>query len=183
VTQAVLDAIVRGAVEASGAQRGWILRLSGEELRVVAAAGERAVEAIGLTVPTDRGSVGFVVSSGQPLAIAPRPGDDQFAAGVVAALGGQTPASLLCVPCTTDDGIVGALEIVDKYPTGRFTIDDVEVVTLLGGIAGPALSDGDGMAAVPGPEELGNELRQLAMADPARYASVATAVGALLARA
>ena len=88
---------------------------------------------------------------------------------------------MLSVPCATDDGVFGALEVIDKQDGGRFTIDDVEIVTLLGGIAGAALADtSDATATVIPPEELAGELRQLAAGDPARYASVAGVVRALL---
>jgi GAF domain-containing protein len=177
----VLDAIVRAAGDASGAQRGWLLRAVGDELRVVAAAGDRAGSALGVAVPADRGSAGFAVASGQPLAVVPRTEDDQFAVGVAAAMGDR-PASLLCVPCGTDDGVLGALEVIDKQDGGRFSIDDVEVVTLLGGIAGPALADEDPAVDLPSADELGGELRRLAEADPPRYAGVATILEALLAR-
>jgi GAF domain-containing protein len=181
VTQAVLDTLTEAAVGAAGASRGWLLRVEGGELRVVAAAGERPGDAIGLAVPLDRGTAGFVVSSGQPLAAMPRPGDERFAVGVAVALGIDTRA-VLCVPCGTDDAVLGALEVVDKPGGGPFSIDDVELLTLLGTIAGAALAGGDDAAgAVPGPDELAAELRRLAAADPSRYAFVAAAVDALLA--
>jgi GAF domain-containing protein len=182
VSRSVLDAIAQAAVEVSGAARGWVLRLDGAELQVVAAAGERPGDAIGLRVPADAGTAGFAIASGQPLAAAPRPGDDQFTVTVAVSLGIRA-ASVLCVPCGTDDGVLGALEVIDKQDEGRFTIDDVELVTLLGGIAGAALADADASAVtVSAPEELAAELRQLASADPTRYESVASVVSALLAR-
>ena len=182
MTESVLDAITRAAVEASGAAMGWLLRVDGAQLRVVAAAGERPGEALGLTVPAEGGTAGFAVASGQPLAATPRADDDRFTVAVAVALGVRA-TSVLCVPCATDDDVVGALEVIDKQDEGRFTIDDVELVTLLGGIAGAALADDEaGGVAVAGPDELAGELRQLAGADPARYESVASIVSALLAR-
>ena len=176
---AVLDAITEAAVGASGAANGWLVQAVDDGLRVVAAAGGRPGDALGLTVPADRGTTGFVVASGQPLAAVPSPDDDRFSVIVAQALGIR-PTSVLSVPCATDDGVFGALEVIDKQDGGRFTIDDVEIVTLLGGIAGAALADAGDAAPVVSPEELASGLRQLAVADPARYASVADAVRALL---
>ena len=177
---AVLDAITEAAVGASGAANGWLVQAVDNELRVVAAAGGRPGDALGLTVPADRGTTGFVVASGQPVAAVPNPDDDRFSVTVAQALDIR-PTSVLSVPCATDDGVLGALEVIDKQEGGRFTIDDVEIVTLLGGIAGAALVDASGAAAtVTPPEELAGELRQLAAGDPARYASVAGVVRALL---
>ena len=92
-----------------------------------------------MVVPVGAGTVGYVVSSGQPMAIAPRGADPRLSEGLGARLG-RMPASLLCVPCHHEDAIVGALELVDKAGGAPFSIDDVELVTLLGGIAGAALS-------------------------------------------
>lgn len=180
MTESVLAAIAEAAVGASGASQGWLLRLADGQLRVVAAAGDRPGDAVGITVPADRGPAGFAVASGQPLATVPRPDDDRFTVGVAAALGVRA-ASVLCVPCPTDEGVLGALEVIDKREGGSFSIDDVELVTLLGGIAGAALAETDGAVSVAAPEELAAELRQLATADPGRYASIASIVGALLA--
>jgi GAF domain-containing protein len=181
MTEPVFDAIVQAAVGASGAEQGWLLGLSDGVLRVVSAAGERPGDVLGVTVPADQGTAGFAVASGQPLAAVPRAGDDRFTVGVAASLGLRA-SSVLCVPCGTNDGVLGALEVVNKVD-GAFTIDDVELVTLLGGIAGAALADeGSSANNVPPPEELGGELRELASTDPSRYAAVAVAISALLAQ-
>ena len=181
MTESVFDAITAASVAATGASRGWLLRLTDAELRVVAAAGDRAGDALGVSVPADLGTAGFAVASGQPLAALVRADDDRFTVGVARAVGiGAT--SVLCVPCTTDDGVVGALEVIDKVGGGPFSIDDVELVTLLGTIAGAGLVGFDGEAvAVATPEELASELRQLSTADPSRYASIAALVSSLLA--
>ena len=180
-SSAVLEALARAAVDATGAARGWIVAPDGDQLRVVAAAGDRPGDALDLTVPSDGGSAAFVIQSGQALALTARAGDRRVTAGVAAALG-QPPTSVLCVPCLGDDEVLGALEVVDAV-AGAFTVDDVEVVTLLGGIAGAALAEaGEGPGPVPDPAELGAELAQLAAAEPARYAVVAAVVRELLAR-
>jgi sigma-B regulation protein RsbU (phosphoserine phosphatase) len=179
---AVLGAIIHAAVGASGAGRGWLLHPDGStDLRVVAAAGDRPGDALGLRVPAERGSAGFVVASGQPFAAAIRPGaDDRFTVAVALAIG-VTPTSVLCVPCGTEEGVFGALEVIDKQGGGSFSIDDIELVTLLGGIAGAALASFDDAGEVASPEELVAELRHVAADDPARYASMATLIRSLLA--
>jgi len=181
MTEFVLGAIVEAAVGASGAGRGWLLRLDDVELRVVAAAGDRPGDVLGVTVPADAGTAGFAVASGQPVAAVPRADDDRFTVGVARALGIRA-ASVLCVPCPTEEGVLGALEVIDKLEGGPFSIDDVELVTLLGGIAGAALADGDaGAVGTPTPDDLAGELHQLAAADPSRYGAIAAAISALLA--
>ena len=76
---------------------------------------------------------------------------------------------MLCVPCLHDDAVLGALELVDKAGGGPFSFDDVELVTLLGGIAGAALSV-RGTEVVPrSPAEFATELARLASSDPGAY--------------
>jgi GAF domain-containing protein len=179
---AVLQAIVEAATEATAATEGWILAARDDRLHVLAAAGDRPGQVLGASVPAGEGTAGYVVASGQPLALAPRPDDARAAAGVSGLIGLQ-PTSVLCVPCADEDSVAGALEVVDKAGGGRFSLDDVELATLLGGIAGAALVEITGSAAgVPTPAELAGGLERLAGAEPARYAALAATVSALLDR-
>lgn len=178
----MLQAIVDATADATVASEGWILAPRGDRLQVMAAAGDRPGRLLGASVPASEGTAGYVVASGQPLALAPRPDDPRAASGVAGLLG-LHPASVLCVPCTGDDTIAGALEVVDKAGGGRFSLDDVELATLLGGIAGTALAELTGAASrVPAPAELAGDLERLADTEPARYAALAAAVSALLDR-
>jgi GAF domain-containing protein len=175
----VLQAIARAALDATGAAAGWVLALEGERLRAVGAAGERAGELVGVEVPADVGTPGYVVSSGQPIALAPRGTDPRLEEGLGARLG-RLPASVLCVPCLHDDAVLGAMELVDKAG-GPFSFDDVELVTLLGGIAGVALSVAGTEVTPRPPVAFARELEVLAGSDPAAYARLATVLEALLA--
>ena len=181
----VLRALAEAAVTATGASDGWLLAVEDDVLRVVAVAGSgtASLPALDATIPAGAGSAGFVAASGQPLAVSPRGEDPRFDEGTSQLLG-RRPTSVLSVPASTDDGVVGVLEVVDKAGGGSFSFDDVEMATLLADIAGVALVQAEGAAvtAVPRPAELGGELERLAASDPARYAGVAAAVAALLDR-
>ena len=158
----VLDAIVANAVAITGAAAGRLMVHDGDDLIVVATAGLDELP-IGSRVPATEGSAGYVVASGQPLAMA-----------------GQGDA-VLCVPCPVDAAVVGALELVDKTGGIPFTFDDVELATVLAAVAGPALAHRDQPAVeVPDPEALGIALGHLAAADSVRYAQVASIVSALI---
>jgi GAF domain-containing protein len=176
----VLTSITEAAVGATGSSHGWLLALDADGLEVVAAVGSGTAKLVGRRVPAGSGAAGYVAASGQPLALSGGARDSRLSEGVVAELG-QRPASVLCVPCVTDDDVVGAIELIDKHGGEGFSFDDVELVTLLGGIAAPALAASAGGAAVTDPEHLAGELARLADADPARYAMVASVVEALLA--
>jgi phosphoserine phosphatase RsbU/P len=176
----VLEAVARAALDATGAGAGWVLALEGERLRAVATAGERAGELVGTQLPAGAGPAGYVVSSGQPIAIAPRGGDPRLGEGLAARLG-QPATAVLCVPCFYDDAVTGALELVDKAGRRPFSFDDVELVTLLGGIAGAALGVAGTETAARPPAEFSAELTQLARSDPAAYARLSVVLEALLA--
>jgi GAF domain-containing protein len=189
----VLHAIVRAAVDATGAARGWLVAADPTGTTIVAAVGDEASNLIGATIEPGTGTAGFVIASGQPIALVPRDNDPRFDQGVTALLGPgpgrHRPSSVLSVPCASEDDVVGALELIDRTDGGvggnsGFTFDDVELATLLAGIAGVALTqDRGGSAAVPEPQQLSSELSRLADEDPTRYAAVAAAVSALLSRA
>lgn len=176
----VLDELVRCAAETTAAELGFLLRADGGSLSVVATVGEAAADLRGTQVPADAGVAGYVVASGQPVALGARSGDPRLSEGLTGMLA-RPPESVLCVPCTAEDATVGALQLQDKAE-GHFSFDDVELATLFAGIAGVALADTGGAATVPDPAELGGELQRLAHADPGRYTTIARVVEALLAR-
>lgn len=180
----VLHAILRSAVEATGAADGWLVAVddAADELVVVSTVGDNARRLLGVTVNEDEGFAGFVVGTGQPLAIEPSADDPRFADGLTPRLG-RRPRTLLCVPCEDDDDVVlGAIELVDKAG-GGFSYDDLELVTVLAGVAGVSLRHGGGGATlIPTPAELGRQLLDLAGADPVRYAQVAELVATLARR-
>jgi GAF domain-containing protein len=178
----VLDSVVEAAVHATGAAAGWLVGGNGDGQRVVAADGEGTREFLGRPVGPGEGVAGFVVASGQPLALSTL-GNDPRLRGGVEALRGTLPASVLCVPCLSDDAVVGALELVDKRAGGAFTYDDLELVTLLAGVAGAALAADRGAGPVPSPAELGADLEQLLAIDGRRYRAVAAVVSGLIANA
>lgn len=183
---AVLDAVVRAAVDATGATWGWVVARNETEtgapgLRVAAAAGgDEPGRLLDAAIDSDTGTVGLVVATGQPMAIVPRSGD-ATARGGVGGLLGIAPRSVLCVPCG-DHEVLGALELIDKAGSGGFSFDDVELATLLAGVAGAALETQAPPAGPPSASELARSLEQLERSDPADYATVAPIVAALLAR-
>jgi GAF domain-containing protein len=178
VEDPVLAALVRTAAGATQASTTWISLIEGDTLRVVAAFGTLAPRIRGLSVPIG-GSAGFVASSGQPLALAPRAGDSNINAGVLAAIG-VVPSGLVTLPCLYDDDVVGVLELIDKDGAGRFDFADVEIAQLLTDVAGPALAARSETAVEIGPEELAAQLRALAATDPDRFGRVAWVITTLL---
>jgi sigma-B regulation protein RsbU (phosphoserine phosphatase) len=176
----VLTAIVQAAVAATGAKAGWLLALTDDQLTVAAVAGEAPASLLDYLVPAGSGAGWYVVESGQPLAVTPRGDDPRFAEGLAAALG-RRPSSVVCVPCESGGDIPGALELIDKTGGGSFSFDDVELATLLAGVAGVALANpASAEVRVPEPGELSGSLTALASDDPVRYATIAAVLGALI---
>ena len=180
VSEPVLQSLVEAAVTGTGGADGWLLTPRGDQLEVVAASGPSAADILGALVAADAGTAGFVLGSGQPMALTPRADDPRTATGVTEIIG-RRPTSVLCIPCESDLGVVGVLEIIDKAEGAMFSFDDVELATLLAGVAGVAIQTRDASSrTAPAPDELAGELRRLAGADPGRYAIVAGLVAALV---
>lgn len=178
----VLQAVLEAAVAGTGGTDGWLFALRGDRLEVVAVTGPGTGDVLGTTVRADSGTAGFVVGADQPIATGLRPEDARATSGMTA-IGRRPPSSVLSIPCDTEEGVAGALEVVDKVDGGRFTFDDVELATLLAGIAGVVLRERPSLRGVPAPDELIAELRRLADRDLSLYATVSTLVHAFVARA
>jgi GAF domain-containing protein len=153
-------------MEVAGAERGRILLTAPDrepdDLEVIEARGGADDWRGSVSEPEQRDLVRYVLATGQPQALA--------SSGVPAAL---------AAPCVHGDEVVGVLELAGKVGGGRFTFDDMELVTLFGGIAAAALV-GPESSPPPSPEQLRAELQRLAIADPAAYASMARTVQSLL---
>jgi GAF domain-containing protein len=180
VVRPVLQSIVRSALEATAATDGWIVSSLDEVLYIAAAAGPTADRLLGRQITNVAGSATFVIGSGQPVAISPR-GDSDPLGRSVAELTGRRPTSILSVPCSTGSDVLGALELVDKAAGDRFSFDDLELVTLLAGIAAAALAETDRRPTERfSADSLADALRSLALSDPARFDSVAAVLAILL---
>jgi GAF domain-containing protein len=177
----VLGAIVRAAVDTTAALAGWVFAARDDRLVVVAAAGEAPAQWLGRAVPAGRGAAGFVMASSQPLALQPSRGDR--AVEDVADVLGRWPGSVIAVPCDVDGRTVGVLELVDKVDGGTFSFDDLELATLLAGLAAHAIDGGAPPPAptVADPGDLARRIASLATTDPTRYARLAPVIDAILA--
>ncbi len=171
-----LASIVQAAVDATGAERGWLVAIDQEEAVVAAAVGDAgSIGRVGERVVLSA-AASLALQGGHAAAISPGPTDTTNSGA-----GGHegTPSSILAVPCG-DEEAIGVIEVVSKTGGQRFSFDDVELCTLLANIAGSALAEDPDLRSVPSAAELGSELRRLEAADSDRYAHVAELVGALL---
>lgn len=113
------DELLRSITEAArgvfSAAACSLALLSDDESELVfhVASGTGADEVVGLRVPVDRGIAGWVVTSGQPIAIEDVAADPRFASDVADETG-YRPTSILAMPLQTDRRMIGAIEVLDR---------------------------------------------------------------------
>jgi GAF domain-containing protein len=100
-----------------------------ETLTFHVATGAGAEEVVGQRVPVDRGIAGWVVSSGQPVAVADVARDPRFAADVAEATG-YVPRSVLAMPLQTEREMLGVIELLDQRADGPAGRRDMELLGL-----------------------------------------------------
>ncbi len=102
------------------------------------AAGAQGAGAIGLSVPPSRGIVGFVFSTGQPIALSDVLSDPRFDRAT-AERTGYVPRSLAAVPLVDRDQTVGVLQVLDKHTTPTFSLRDMELLAVFARQAAAAI--------------------------------------------
>jgi GAF domain-containing protein len=110
---------------------------AGEELTFHTASGAGADDVTGLRMPAGRGVAGWVVMSGQAIAIEDVRSDPRFASDV-AAQTGYVPRSILAMPLETERRMIGVIEVLDRQP-GAARPEDMEFLGLLANLAALAI--------------------------------------------
>jgi GAF domain-containing protein len=155
-----------------------------ETLTFHVASGAGAQEVVGQRVPVDRGIAGWVVSSGQPVAVADVAADPRFAADVAESTG-YVPRSVLAMPLQTEREVLGVIELLDQRadsPAGRRDMEllglfasqaalAIETSRVLSGL-GQALFAAVGVAAT-GDRDLASAMDEVAHRAPGPTADLA----------
>jgi GAF domain-containing protein len=100
-----------------------------ETLIFYVASGAGAQEVVGQRVPVDRGIAGWVVSSGQPVAVSDVTRDPRFAADVATSTG-YVPRSVLAMPLQTEREVLGVIELLDQRADAPAARRDMELLGL-----------------------------------------------------
>ena len=87
------------------------------ELVFYVASGAGAENVEGMRIPSSQGIAGWVVTSGQPIAIDDVRQDPRFAASTAKSTG-YVPKSILCMPLETDREMLGAISVLDRQTDG-----------------------------------------------------------------
>ncbi len=114
-TDRQLGSITTAARELFGAGACSLALLSddGSELVYTTAAGAGAGGVTGMRLPAGQGLAGWVVMSGQPVAVDDLAADPRFARDVAEGTG-YVPRAMLAVPVAVDDEVLGVLTVLDR---------------------------------------------------------------------
>ena len=111
----LLSSITTAAKDIFGAAACSMALLSDtqEELIFHVASGEGADDVVGMRIPSSQGIAGWVVTSGQPIAIEDVQQDPRFARDF-AEQTGYVPRSILAMPLETDRRMLGVISVLDR---------------------------------------------------------------------
>lgn len=138
--QALLQTIVEATVTLFEAEASSIalFERDPDRLEFRVAAGAQGAGAIGLTVPPSRGIVGYVFSTGQPLALSDVMSDPRFDRST-AERTGYVPRSIAAVPLVDQEQTVGVLQVLDKHTSPTFSLRDMELLAVFARQAAAAI--------------------------------------------
>ncbi len=138
--QALLQTIVEATATLFEAEASSIalFERDPDRLEFRVAAGAQGAGAIGLSVPPSRGIVGFVFSTGQPLALSDVASDPRWDRAA-AEKTGYVPRSIAAVPLVDRDQTVGVLQVLDKRTEATFSLRDMELLAVFAGQAAAAI--------------------------------------------
>jgi GAF domain-containing protein len=125
----LLQTIVEAAARLFGAAASSIALLDDaqEKLQFRVATGAGAAEVVGMSIPVGQGIAGYVVMTGQPLAVSSVQEDPRFARET-ARKTGYVPKSILAMPLLYGDRPIGVIEVLDKIDAASFGIQDMELL-------------------------------------------------------
>ena len=110
------------------------------ELVFYVASGEGAENVEGMRIPSSQGIAGWVVTSGQPIAIDDVRQDPRFASNVAKSTG-YVPKSILAMPLETEREMLGAISVLDRQTGDRQEARDMELLSLFANQAALAIEN------------------------------------------
>jgi GAF domain-containing protein len=172
----LLQSIVDAAGQIFGAAAASIALVDEQEqvLEFKVSYGEGNEDVVGQRIPLDSGIAGYVVMTGQPIAIADVMQDPRFNQDFAESTG-YVPQSILATPLEWGERVIGVMEVLDKIEAPRFDLRDMELLGLFAQQASIAIAQSqqydliadlllEGLATwaeQEGPEKLGETLRSL----------------------
>lgn len=129
--EAVLRSVAEATVTLFDAEAASIALHDAATDRLVirVAAGTAGDGAVGLSMGPSDGIVGYVFTTGQPLAVSDVAADPRFDRSTAEGTG-YVPRSILAVPLVDDGGTIGVLEVLDRRGDAGFGLRDIELATV-----------------------------------------------------
>jgi GAF domain-containing protein len=132
--RSLLGGIVEAARRIFDARAASVLLLDEETSELVFEASTDGDAILNVRFPAHQGIAGWVMMTGEPIAVADVTRDPRFAKDFAKSTG-YVPKSILAVPLIVREDVIGVLEVLDKASAASFGLDDME---LLGLFARPA---------------------------------------------
>lgn len=160
----LLKSIVETAARIFGAAAASILLVNEQEqlLEFKVATGTANRDLVGMKFPLNQGIAGYVVMTGQPLAISNVRQDARFNQDFAKSTG-YVPSSILATPLLAGERVIGVMEVLDKISATSFGMQDMELLAMFANQAAIAIDQSQRMENINDALVLG--LKRLVMAD------------------
>ena len=148
-TDELLRSLTETARRLFGAAACSLALLSEDESELVytVAAGQGADDVTGMRIPVSQGIAGWVVQSGQPIAISDVASDPRFAREQ-AEQTGYIPQAILAVPVETPARLLGVISLLDRDPRRPGAEQDMALLSLFADQAALALASVEAFGAL-----------------------------------
>lgn len=129
--QELLRSIAEAAKDIFGAAAASIALLTEDQTELVfyVSSGAGAEDVEGMRIPSSKGIAGWVVTSGQPIAIEDVQSDARFASGVASSTG-YVPRSIVAMPLQTEREIIGVISVLDRSEDAGIRARDMDLLGL-----------------------------------------------------
>jgi GAF domain-containing protein len=148
-TEELLRALTETARQLFGAAACSLALLTEDESELVytTAAGEGADDVTGMRISSSEGIAGWVVQSGQPIAVSDLAGDPRFSLEA-AEQTGYVPQAILAVPVETPQRMLGVISLLDRDARRPAAERDMALLSLFADQAALALASVDRFSAL-----------------------------------
>ena len=148
-TDELLRSLTETARRLFGAAACSLALLSEDESELIytVAAGEGADDVTGMRISSSQGIAGWVVQSGQPIAVSDLASDPRFARDT-AERTGYVPQAILAVPVETPQRMLGVISLLDRDSRRPGAEQDMALLSLFADQAALALASVEAFAAM-----------------------------------